>query len=156
MKRISILFLALFAAVFFTSCQKKEETAVYSISGENESFTVSNGVVMLNGEEQAFSGGDLTVKGVLPEIFSCNMSYFLQLEGEEHTLLSFGMKNHTGEPLDINGDIGTVSGRSIFPVREGVSTREYLDHIVFRLAAVDSNGVETVYELPMTVKIVFE
>lgn len=156
MKRFLLLLSFAFCIVFFTSCQSKEPLAVYSLSGENELFSVSNGVIMLNGDKQAFSAGDLTVKGELPEIYACEMSCYLLLGEERNVLLHFRSENHTGEPLDINGDIGAVSGGSIFPKRENENTREYLDHIIFELTLFEQNGVKTVYELPMAAKIVFE
>ena len=52
---MTILMLAL------TGCGKAEQEPlrVYSFSGENEQLTVSNGIIVFNGSEEIFSGGDL-------------------------------------------------------------------------------------------------
>lgn len=44
-----------------TECGKveQERLTVYSFSGENEQLTISNGIIVLNGTEEIFSGGDL-------------------------------------------------------------------------------------------------
>ena len=44
-----------------TGCGKAEQEPlrVYSFSGENEQLTVSNGIIVFNGSEEIFSGGDL-------------------------------------------------------------------------------------------------
>ena len=48
------------------AAEKKQDSSVqvYSISGENEYFSLSNGVIVLNTEEEVLYGGKWTNKGI--------------------------------------------------------------------------------------------
>ena len=44
-----------------TNANAAEEPTVYSISGEHELFTITNGVIAINANEEVFDGGNLDV-----------------------------------------------------------------------------------------------
>ena len=63
----SLLILSVFlAGCFMDHKERQEPLKVYSFSGDGEYLSVSNGVLVLDGENETLYGGDLTVK---PEDF---------------------------------------------------------------------------------------
>lgn len=60
---IKKLFLIAILMLTLVGCDNvtQEQLTVYSFSGENEQFSISNGVIVLDGTEEIFSGGDLKV-----------------------------------------------------------------------------------------------
>ncbi len=62
MKRIIyVLLITIFCSRLFSGCEQKtveEPLTVYSFSGENEMFSILNGVAVLNSEQEIFYGGD--------------------------------------------------------------------------------------------------
>lgn len=45
-----------------SSANQEQRLSVYSFSGEDEQFAISNGVIVLNSTEETFYGGDLKEK----------------------------------------------------------------------------------------------
>ena len=71
MKRATIFLLAICIGVFsLTGCgissHKKHEqgSVIYSFSGEDDSISVSNGVIVLDAKEETLYGGDFEYKKV--------------------------------------------------------------------------------------------
>lgn len=61
-KTKTLVFMTIFMMAL-TGCGKAEQERLvgYSFSGEDEQLAVSNGVIVLNGTEEIFAGGDLKV-----------------------------------------------------------------------------------------------
>ena len=72
-----------------TGCGKEEpdQLTVYFFSGENEQLTVSNGVIVLNGTEEIFAGGDLKVTGDLPADITSYSTTFYTMSGSERDVI---------------------------------------------------------------------
>ena len=110
---ISILFALLFT-VSLCGCGKTEEAQplrVYSFHGENEYFTVQNGVIVLDEEEETFDGGDLTWLDESLEDFSYfSAKFYVQNGAEQLSLLHNTVMDQTGGKVDVAGDLGWISG----------------------------------------------
>lgn len=96
------------------------QTAVYSFWGGDETFSVSNGVIVFTPEEQILDGGMLhSQQGDLTNLKGYNMELYVSAGGERQILVSFTAVDETGggitlheeeQMLSIRGDrtIGTA------------------------------------------------
>ena len=106
---MTILMLAL------TGCGKEEQEPlrVYSFSGENEQFAVSNGIIVLNGSEEIFSGGDLkAADDCFLDITSYSTTFYTISGSEKNVILSNSVTDTTGGTVNVSGDLGQISGDS--------------------------------------------
>lgn len=143
---MAILMLAL------TGCGKEEpeQLTVYSFSGENEQLTVSNGVIVLNGTEEIFSGGDLKVTGDLPaDITSYSTTFYIMSGSERDVILSNSTVDMTGGTVNVSGDLGQISGDSTFRRIKIDDTNDLNGTLYFELTTKDKYGMENVYQLQM-------
>lgn len=142
----SLLILSVFlAGCFMDHKERQEPLKVYSFSGDGEYLSVSNGVLVVDGENDTLYGGDLTVK---PEDFPDIASYTttIYLDGMEQTiLLSNSVTDVTGDAIQISKHIGKVSG-DIF--RDG----DPLDnHLWFSLKTINLRGEENTYPVQLQI-----
>ena len=122
--------------------------AVYSFCGENEQFSIANGVLVLTAEQDVLYGGDLKGKaGVLPELTSYSTTYFLRLDEGERTLLSNSATDLTGGTMRADGSLGSISG-DVIPadISEG-----WQDKLWFVLEGTGADGAPVEYSVPLTV-----
>ena len=106
---MAILMLAL------AGCEKvaQEQLTVYSFSGENEQLTVSNGIIVLNGSEEIFSGGDLkAADDCFLDITSYSTTFYTISGSEKNVILSNSVVDTTGGTVNVSGDLGQISGDS--------------------------------------------
>ena len=85
MKRVfAILLTTLACSVLFSGCGAKpaeEQVAVYSFSGDNEVFSISNGVIVLAPTEEVFYGGNL--EGEMSGVVSYSMTFYISSGNDE-------------------------------------------------------------------------
>lgn len=147
-KIVSILFAVTISCTVFTGCGEekvKEETSVYSFSGENEQIKISNGVIAILPEEQTVYGGDLEMKeNELSDIVSCSMTYYTLSEEGKKVIFTNKVKDEEGEKEDISGSLGQVTGEDII--------KEVEENIFFELETISSNGEKKTYQLELPVK----
>ena len=96
-------------------CEKveQEQLTVYSFSGENEQLSISNGIIILNGTEETFSGGDLKVTDdFFNNITSYSTTFYIMADDEKDVILSNDVVDMTGDTVNISGDLGQISGNS--------------------------------------------
>ena len=75
-KVIQVLLITVLCICLLLGCSSKpaeKPLVVYSFSGENEMFSISNGVIVLNEGEEIFYGGNLD--GKLSDIVAYSMTY---------------------------------------------------------------------------------
>ena len=140
---IAILMMAL------TGCGKaeQEQLTVYSFSGENEQLAVTNGMIILNGTEEIFDGGDLKVTGDFPsDITSYSTTFYTMSGSEKDIILSNSMADMMGSMVKISGDLGQISGDSA--IRSNVNGLG--NNLYFGLITKNKNGEENVYQLQMS------
>ena len=86
---------------------EEEPTRVYAFRGENEKFSISNGVIVVAEEGDVFYGGTLKTKGeYLSDISSYSVSFYLDMGSEVHTLMSNRLVDMTGTPIQLPDDLG--------------------------------------------------
>lgn len=114
--------------------------AVYSFSGENEQFTVSNGVIVLTDTEEIFYVGNLKGKpGQLPVIAAFSATFYVMSDNGKEILLSNSVEDQTGQAINISGlTDGKLSG-DIIPVSK-TNIGELQDNFYFELQTTNLNG----------------
>ena len=124
---------------------------VYSMSGSNDLFDISNGVIVLGEEEEVFDGGDLKVlqEDLFADVTAYTCSYYTITNGERRTILSNSTVDMTGGTLNVNGDLGRASGNGIL-IGNKIKSAEDLENVVwFELITTDLSGKENTYQLPL-------
>ena len=152
---IIIVCLSCFAGCSQQESQKtaKDNLAVYSFGGSDEHLTVSNGVIVLGGEEEVFSGGELAVlnSDELSDIASWSTEFYVLTDGEKRTV----QKNHivdvdAGAKVELSGDLGKIAGPDVITEYES-SDDDFADNLYFVFSGTDKKGKESVYEIRMDV-----
>lgn len=95
MKKIVVILLsALACCTMFIGCSnssanQEQHLSVYSFSGEDEQFAISNGVIVLNSTEETFYGGDLKEKqDKLSDIAAYTKTFYVMSGNEKKVLMS--------------------------------------------------------------------
>ena len=131
MKRVfAILLTTLACSVLFSGCGAKpaeEQVAVYSFSGENEVFSISNGVIVLAPTEEVFYGGNL--EGELPGVVSYSMTFYISSGNDDKTLLS----------------------NKVTDILKEAELDELQNNLYFELKTTNLEGEENTYSLQLTV-----
>lgn len=117
---------------------------MYSFCGENESFSISNGVIVLSSTEEIFYGGNL--EGELSDVVGYSMSFYIPFGNDERILLSNSVEDMTGGTISIAGEIGKISG-DIFTATE---IDELQNNLYFKLKTTNLKGEENEYQLQLT------
>ena len=148
--RISLLLL-FFCCLILSGCGTSTESepslTVYSFSGENEQFSISNGVIVLTPDEEIFYGGDLTEKQeTLSDIVEYSTTFYAMSGNEQKTLLSNSVIDETGTGVKISGQTGRIAG--------DVISRAQIDDLqnglFFELKTTSSNGEQHQYQIQLT------
>ena len=154
-KIVSIAMLCLLIAAL-AGCAGSAENAescsvVYSMSGSNDLFDISNGVIVLGEEEEVFDGGDLKIlqEDLFSDVTAYTCSYYTITNGERRTILSNSTVDMTGGTLNVNGDLGRASGNGIL-IGNKIKSAEDLENVIwFELITTDLSGKENTYQLPL-------
>lgn len=159
MKKIVVILLsALACCTMFIGCSnssanQEQHLSVYSFSGEDEQFAISNGVIVLNSTEETFYGGDLKEKqDKLSDIAAYTKTFYVMSGNEKKVLMSFVVEDMTGGTVNISGDIGKISG----DIMTKIGTDELQNNLFFELKTTDLNGEKNEYQLQLTVTEVTE
>ena len=126
---------------------------VYSFSGENEYISVSNGIIILENQEEICYGGDLKV---MSDDFNDITKYSttIYINGnKKDPLLSKNVNDHTGGTLNVNGKIGIISG-DVFKENE---LNQLNEGLWLELKTINMDGKQKMYTLPLkTIEITEE
>ena len=155
MKKVTPVLMAIvFCALLLAGCSISSQSrqgqplAVYSFSGENEFISVSNGVIVLDAEEEICYGGNLeTRKDKFTDIASYSATIYLTSDGEENILMSNRVEDKTGGAINISEDIGKITGDILIPD----DIDNLVDGLWFELKTVDLDGEENTYHLQLEV-----
>ena len=156
MKRIISIAIACLLIAALVGCAGSAENAesdsvVYSMSGSNDLFEISNGVIVLGEEEEVFDGGDLKIlqEDLFSDVTAYTCSYYTITNGERRTILSNSTVDMTGGTLSVNGDLGRASGNGIL-IGNKIKSAEDLENVIwFELITTDLSGKENTYQLPL-------
>ncbi len=160
MKKLSALFLALVLVFTLTACGNakiREKTAIYSFSGGNDYFNVSNGIIVIAEDEETFSGGDLQIlrNAVFSDVVSLRSEFYILRDGEERTVLVSELHDMTGcASVSFSSDLGKISGGTT--VSEGRPLDELeidlLNNLYLRLTVTRNDGTSNTYTVQMDVE----
>lgn len=151
--RIWVFIAAFFLVLGGCGKEKQKSLTVYSFSGENETIAVSNGVIILNGTEEIFSGGDLKVTGEgFTDITFYSSNFYIMSGDEKNRILSNAVEDITGGTVLVSGDLGKCSGASVLKRIKPDGNDTWKNNFYFEFTTRDKAGEETVYQLQMRVK----
>ncbi len=145
---VRVLLITVLYACLLSSCSMKpaeEPLVVYSFSGENEMFSISNGVIVLNEGEEIFYGGNLD--GELSDIIAYSMTFYIQSGSDDIVLLSNSVTDMTGGTIGIAGETGKISGDILI----GAEEADLQNNLYFELKTTNLDGEENTYQLQLTV-----
>ena len=157
MKKIATIILSLLVCtVLFTGCgnssksSQEQSLKVYSFSGNSESISVSNGVIVLSGKDEICYGGNLKV---MSDDFADITAYSttIYVDGEEDSiLLSHAVADQTGGTVDVSGNIGKISGDVL---RDGDADK-LADNLWFELKTTNLSGEENTYQVQLETTLI--
>lgn len=152
MTKRKLLALMAILALSLTGCgAEPEPLSVYSFSGENACFSVSNGVIVLTETEEIFSGGDLKTGGeAFENIASYSATFYILSRDEKQVILSTRVEDMTGGAIPVSGDLGQGSGDGIVTGAKAEYLNDLKNNLYFELTTVDLSGAESVYQLQMS------
>ena len=145
---VRVLLITVLYTCLLSSCGMKpaeEPLVVYSFSGENEMFSISNGVIVLNEGEEIFYGGNLD--GELSDIIAYSMTFYIQSGSDDIVLLSNSVTDMTGGTIGIAGETGKISG----DVLKNAEEDDLQNNLYFELKTTNLDGEENTYQLQLTV-----
>lgn len=150
---IVILCLLIATLVSWGSTEEEPENGaiVYSMTGSNDLFEISNGVIVLGEAEEVFDGGGLKIlqEDLFAEVTSYTCTYYTMVNGEKRTILSNSTVDMTGGTLNVNGDLGRASGNGILMNQKIQNADDLEQFLWFELVTTDLSGKENTYQLPM-------
>lgn len=149
MKNIMKVVLSLLACtVLLAGCNaspksnEEQSLKVYSFRGENEYISVSNGVIVLDSENEICYGGDLKV---LSSDFADITSYLTTIYINGSVLLSNRVDDQTGGTIDVSGNIGKVSG----DILRDSDADKLTDNLWLELKTTNLSGEENIYQVQL-------
>ena len=151
-KCIAWIIILLFALSLSACSNTKEDSLmVFSFCGENEQFQVSNGVIVIGDTVGVFDGGDLEV--IQPELFSAVASYsvtfYTTRNGEQRILLSNSAVDTTGNPINIEGDLGRITGDDFLAENHPKLIDELKQNLWLEIKTTDLNGNKNTYQISL-------
>lgn len=161
MKKIAAVQLTiLFFCTILTGCgassdkEQNQSLAVYSFSGKNEYFTISNGVIVLTSAEEIFYGGNLDVSQEnFNDITAYTMTFYIISDNKKDFLISNSVEDITGETINISSETGKCSGAGII-IRE--QNDELQNKLYFELETTNLDGKKSNYPLQLTLTKITE
>ena len=156
-KQVLVLMAILVLAL--TGCGKAEQEPliVYSFCGENDQLAISDGIIVLNGTEETFTGGELKVMDdSFADIVSYSTTFYTMSGSEKDVILSNNVVDRRGGTVNVSGDLGQVSGDSMIRRIKIDDTSDLKNILYFELATKDKDGKENVYQLQMSLTEITE
>ena len=152
MKNINTMLMSLFLLCgLLIGCGQQQlsedgQTVVYSFHGENERFSLSNGVIVLSPDREIFYGGNLEEKDTeMPPITAYDVTFYSIQNGERRTWSSGSVVDYTGNTIALTKAMPRRSGsRMANGDKQGLE-----DGLYFELRATDQEGHKEVYDMPL-------
>ena len=147
-KIIWFLLITALCAGLLSGCGAKnaeEPFVVYAFSGENDLFSISNGVVDLTPAQEIFYGGNLD--GELSDVVAYTTTFYIQSGSDNIVLLSNSVIDMTGGTIDIAGETGKASG----DILKEAEADNLQNNFYFELKTTNLNGEENTYLLQLAV-----
>ena len=154
MKKLIAFVSVLVCVLALAGCNntKDEQVLKYSFSGENEYFKVSNGSIILSNTEEVFNGGDLetTLSTVFDDVVSYTGTFYTLINDNRRIILSNSTSDKAGGTVNVDGDLGSVSGKDVIIGKKASTVNELKENLWFELKTSDLNGRTNTYQLQLT------
>lgn len=154
MKKMMVLVSALVYLLVLPGCKnvKQEQVSTYTFRGEHEYFVISNGSIVFSDTEEVFQGGYLetTQSDFFEDVASYSTTFYTITNGKRKTILSDRVIDQTGGSVDVNGELGSVSGEDVIFGNKISNIDELKENLWFELKTTDLNGEENVYQIQLT------
>ena len=153
MKKLIAFFLSLVFVLALVGCGKTEPSnlRVYSFSGADEQFSVTNGVIVLDETVRIFNGGNLkATEGSFSNIVSYTATFYIVENDEKKVILSNSATDMTGSSVSLEGNLGQVSGDDALIETMIKDTSDWESNLYLELTTTDKSGTENVYQLQMS------
>ena len=153
MKKLIALFLSLVFVLALVGCGKAEPSnlRVYSFSGADGQFSVTNGVIVLDDTVRIFNGGNLKVtEGSFSNIASYTATFYIVENDEKKVILSNSATDTTGSSVSFKGNLGQISGEGALIEAMIKDTSDWENNLYLELTTTDKSGTDNVYQLQMS------
>ncbi len=152
--RASTLMAMVVSLFVFTSClNQQKDIQVYSFSGENDTFAVNNGVIIVTDDLEKFVGGDLSFRNTLPDVKNSAVRYYFFKDGVETTLQeNSDINNNLSNGTAIQKDTGSISSEDLF---YGNDLELIIKSLNFSLKGTFLTGEKFEYSIPLEVKRIY-
>ena len=153
MKKLIALFLSLVLVLALVGCGKEElsNLKVYSFSGADEQFSVTNGVIVLDDTVRIFDGGNLKViEGSFSNIASYTATFYIVENGERKVILSNSATDMTGSSVSFEGNLGKISGDDALIEAMIKDTSDWENNLYLELTTTDKSGTDNMYQMQMS------
>ena len=134
--------------------EKNTETKVYSFSGSDDVLTVMNGTVIIDEDEETFSGGFLQINSeeFFEGVTSYNTAFYILEDGIKKTVMSNSLVDQTGGKVKLDGDdLGKISGADIITEYKTDSRENLINNLYFEINTVGADGENKTHQLRMDV-----
>ena len=152
-KKIAVVLSLCVCTILFVGCNTNSNNnadqivKAYSFNGENEYISISNGVIISNGEEDVCYGGDLKLKSKeFNHIASYSTTFYIN-GSEKEKLLSNSVNDKTGESAEISKKIGQISG----DILKESDAEKIGNNLWFELKTTDLKGKNKTYKIQLDV-----
>lgn len=151
MKKMTVFVLVLVCALALAGCSATaQQASVYSFSGANEYFTISNGVIVLDDSTEVFYGGNISAdEDFFAEATSYSVTFYISLDGEKKVILSSKVVDLTGEAVVFSGEIGSISGDDVLTQNKIDEIDDLRYNLYCNLSVTTKVGTERVYSAQM-------
>ena len=153
--KLAIIALLVIALCLITSCTKQQkEIEIYSFSGENDTITINNSLIIVTDGLEKFIGGDLTFKGEeLSDVKYYVTKFFFYKNGIETTILNNSQSiEGTTKGTHISPDMGSISSEDLFYGNDLELIKQSLN---FTLSGIFMNGENFEYNVVLKAKKVY-
>ena len=149
MKKFISFVLVLVFVVSLTACNNAK--SIYSFRGEHEYFSISNCSIVLSNKNELFDGGNLEVthSELFKDVASYSTTFYTLINEERRTILTNSVIDQTSGSVDVNGDLGSISGDDIIDSKIA-NIEELTENLWFELKITDLNGKENIYQIQLT------
>ncbi len=134
--------------------EKITETKVYSFSGSDEVLTVMNGTVVLDKNEETFSGGTLKVNSeeFFNGVTSYSVTFYVLNNGKKEIIMSNSLIDKTGGKINPDGDdLGKISGESFITEYKLDNIESLVNNLYFEINTANANGENKTHQLLLDV-----
>lgn len=149
MKKVISVAFALIMFITLVACNEqtyKEQITIYSYSGENEQYSLINGIIMLSEDKDIIYGGKLNPKDEqIANLVSDNMKLYVLVNNEEITLTSFSSVESGGDGFSLRNP-GSCTAQISEDEKENL-----LSNLYFRLSVETLSGEKIVSDIKLNV-----